>query len=138
MSRLQLALNVSNLDDAVAFYSAFFKTEPSKIRPGYTNFAIAEPPLKLVLFENAEAPGTINHLGVEVFSTEEVVAAASYLADRGFATDVEVQTTCFMPSRTRSGSTVLTRHAGRSTRCSPMYPRVGRPWVTSCVASPNS
>lgn len=94
MSRLQLALNVSNLDEAVAFYSAFFKTEPAKIRPGYANFAIVEPPLKLVLFENAEAPGTINHLGVEVFSTEEVVEATTYLADQGFATDIEVQTTC--------------------------------------------
>lgn len=94
MSRLQLALNVSNLDEAVAFYSAFFKTEPSKIRPGYANFAITDPPLKLVLFEDAEAPGTINHLGVEVFSTEEVVDATTYLADQGFATDIEVQTTC--------------------------------------------
>ena len=94
MSRLQLALNVSNLDEAVAFYSKFFQTEPAKLRPGYANFAIAEPPLKLVLFENTEAPGTINHLGVEVSSTEEVVTATKYLADQGFATDVEKQTTC--------------------------------------------
>ena len=94
MSRLQLALNVSNLDEAVEFYSKFFKTGPAKIRPGYANFAIDEPPLKLVLFENPESPGTINHLGVEVSSTEEVVTATKYLADQGFATDVEKQTTC--------------------------------------------
>jgi catechol 2,3-dioxygenase-like lactoylglutathione lyase family enzyme len=94
MSRLQLALNVSNLEEAVTFYSKFFKTEPAKIRPGYANFAIDEPPLKLVLFENPESPGTINHLGVEVFSTEEVVGATKYLAEQGFTTDIEEQTTC--------------------------------------------
>jgi catechol 2,3-dioxygenase-like lactoylglutathione lyase family enzyme len=94
VSRLQLALNVSNLEEAVEFYSKFFKTEPAKIRPGYANFAIAEPPLKLVLFENPDRPGTINHLGVEVFSTDEVVGATKYLADQGFATEIEEQTTC--------------------------------------------
>jgi lactoylglutathione lyase len=94
MSRLQLALNVSNLDESVKFYSTFFKTEPSKIRPGYANFAIAEPPLKLVLFENPSDPGTINHLGVEVFSTDEVVDATRYLSDQGFETDVEDGTIC--------------------------------------------
>jgi catechol 2,3-dioxygenase-like lactoylglutathione lyase family enzyme len=94
VSRLQLALNVSNLDEAVAFYSKFFKTEPAKIRPGYANFAIEDPPLKLVLFENSEAGGTINHLGVEVFSTDEVLDATKYLAEAGFVTDIEEQTTC--------------------------------------------
>ena len=94
MSRLQLALNVSNLDEAVEFYSKFFKTEPAKIRPGYANFAITEPPLKLVLFENAGEPGSINHLGVEVFSTEEVIDATQYLSEQGFATDIEEKTTC--------------------------------------------
>jgi catechol 2,3-dioxygenase-like lactoylglutathione lyase family enzyme len=94
VSRLQLALNVSNLDEAVAFYSKFFKTEPAKIRSGYANFAIAEPPLKLVLFENPEVAGTINHLGVEVFSTDEVVDATKYLAAQGFATHVEDGTVC--------------------------------------------
>ncbi|MGD1013318.1 MAG: ArsI/CadI family heavy metal resistance metalloenzyme [Acidimicrobiales bacterium] len=94
MSRLQLALNVSDLDEAVAFYSSFFKTEPAKIRPGYANFAIEEPPLKLVLFENPTSGGTINHLGVEVFSTDEVVTATKYLADQGMVTDVENGTTC--------------------------------------------
>jgi catechol 2,3-dioxygenase-like lactoylglutathione lyase family enzyme len=94
VSRLQLALNVSNLDEAIEFYSKFFRTEPAKIRPGYANFAIAEPPLKLVLFENAESAGTINHLGVEVFSSGEVIEATSYLSGQGFATDTEEQTTC--------------------------------------------
>jgi catechol 2,3-dioxygenase-like lactoylglutathione lyase family enzyme len=94
MSRLQLALNVSDLDEAVAFYSKFFNTQPAKIRPGYANFAIAEPPLKLVLFENPEVGGTINHLGVEVFSTEEVGDATRYLAAQGFSTDIEDGTVC--------------------------------------------
>jgi hypothetical protein len=94
MARLQLALNVSNLDEAVNFYSKFFNTEPTKVRHGYANFAIAEPPLKLVLFENPDAGGTINHLGVEVFSTEEVVAATTALKQHGFEVDVEEQTTC--------------------------------------------
>jgi catechol 2,3-dioxygenase-like lactoylglutathione lyase family enzyme len=93
MSRLQLALNVSNLDEAVEFYSTFFRTPPAKRRPGYANFAIAEPPLKLVLFEGGD-PGTINHLGVEVFSTDEVSAATTYLAGAGLATEVEDATTC--------------------------------------------
>jgi catechol 2,3-dioxygenase-like lactoylglutathione lyase family enzyme len=94
VSRLQLALNVSNLEEAVDFYSTFFKTEPAKLRPGYANFSIADPPLKLVLFENPDAPGTINHLGVEVFSSEEVVAATEYLQAQGMTTDVEEQNTC--------------------------------------------
>ena len=94
VSRLQLALNVSNLEEAVGFYSKFFKTEPTKIRPGYANFAIAEPPLKLVLFENSGVPGSINHLGVEVFSTEEVQDATQYLSEQGFVTDIEEKTTC--------------------------------------------
>ncbi|MDE3065567.1 MAG: VOC family protein [Acidobacteriota bacterium] len=93
MSRLQLALNVSDLDEAIDFYATFFKTPPAKVRPGYANFAIADPPLKLVLFEGGE-PGTINHLGVEVFSTDEVVAATRYLAESGLATEVEDGTVC--------------------------------------------
>ena len=94
MSRLQLALNVSDLDEAVSFYTKFFKTEPTKIRPGYANFAILEPPLKLVLFENPDVGGTINHLGVEVFSTDEVIDATRYLAAQGFDTDIEDGTIC--------------------------------------------
>jgi len=94
VSRLQLALNVSNLDEAVDFYTKFFKTEPTKLRPGYANFAITEPPLKLVLFENSGDPGTINHLGVEVSTTGEVQEATRYLSEQGFATDIEEKTTC--------------------------------------------
>ena len=99
MSRLQLALNVSDLDEAVGFYSKLFATEPAKLRPGYANFAIAEPPLKLVLIEKSEArgqgvEGALNHLGVEVFSTDEVAAATTRLQAEGLATDVEEQTTC--------------------------------------------
>ncbi len=94
MSRLQLALNVSNLEEAIEFYTKFFRTEPAKIRPGYANFAIDAPPLKLVLFENAESAGTINHLGVEVFTPGEVVEATAYLSGQGFATAVEEQTAC--------------------------------------------
>ncbi len=94
MSRLQLALNVSNLDEAISFYSKYFNTEPAKVRPGYANFAILEPPLKLVLFEGAGEPGSINHLGVEVATTEEVVAANDRLASVGLATEIEERTTC--------------------------------------------
>lgn len=93
MSRLQLALNVSNLDEAIEFYSKYFKTTPAKVRPGYANFAIDEPPLKLILMEGS-TPGTINHLGVEVFSTEEVAEATRYLSSQGLMTETEDQTTC--------------------------------------------
>jgi catechol 2,3-dioxygenase-like lactoylglutathione lyase family enzyme len=93
MSRLQLAINVSNLDEAIDFYSRYFNAQPVKVKPGYANFAIDEPPLKLVLMEGGE-PGSINHLGVEVFSTDEVAEATRYLASQGLATDVEDQTTC--------------------------------------------
>lgn len=94
MSRVQLALNVSSIDDAVAFYSKLFATEPAKRRPGYANFAIESPPLKLVLIENTEAPGALNHLGVEVGSTDEVTAAQSRLAGDGLATATEENVTC--------------------------------------------
>lgn len=95
MSRVQLALNVADLDEAVAFYSKLFGTEPAKVRPGYANFAVADPPLKLVLIEDAaHAPGSLNHLGVEVESTEQVAAAQSRLAGAGLATAVEEQTEC--------------------------------------------
>lgn len=94
MSRVQLALNVSDLEEAVSFYSKFFNTEPAKVRPGYANFAITEPPLKLVLFDNPDVAGTINHLGVEVFSTDAVVDATRYLSEQGFATDIEEGAIC--------------------------------------------
>jgi hypothetical protein len=94
MSRVQLALNVSNLDQSIEFYSKFFKTPPAKVRPGYANFAIEQPPLKLVLIENADHAGSLNHLGVEVFSTDEVSDAAIYLAGVGFTPRGEDETTC--------------------------------------------
>jgi len=94
MSRVQLALNVSNLQEAVAFYGKLFQTSPAKIRDGYANFAIAEPPLKLVLFENAPAAGTLNHLGVEVEDSAEVVAATRRLDAEGLPTKVEDQVAC--------------------------------------------
>ena len=94
MSRVQLALNVSDIDDAVAFYTKLFGTEPAKRQPGYANFAVDSPPLKLVLIENAEAPGSLNHLGVEVFSTDEVTAAQRRLADDGLDTSTQDNVTC--------------------------------------------
>jgi catechol 2,3-dioxygenase-like lactoylglutathione lyase family enzyme len=94
VSRIQLAVNVSDLDQAIDFYSKFFKSEPAKVRAGYANFAIDDPPLKLVLIQNEGTPGSLNHLGVEVFSTEEVTEATKYLTEVGFATRVEEQTTC--------------------------------------------
>ncbi len=94
MSRVQLALNVSDLEEAITFYSQLFDTAPAKVRPGYANFAIAEPPLKLVLIEGVGEPGSINHLGVEVASTDEVQAATAVLSSKGMACDVEESTTC--------------------------------------------
>ena len=94
MSRVQLALNVSDLDAAVDFYSKLFATEPAKRRPGYANFAVAEPPLKLVLIEGVGAGATLNHLGVEVEDTGKVTAAQRRLAGEGLETSSEEGVTC--------------------------------------------
>ncbi|MBJ7452262.1 MAG: VOC family protein [Blastococcus sp.] len=95
MSRVQLALRVADLEAAVGFYSRLFDTQPAKRRPGYANFAIAEPPLKLVLLEgDAGEPTRMDHLGVEVATTDEVTAATNRLADAGLATRPEDDTTC--------------------------------------------
>jgi catechol 2,3-dioxygenase-like lactoylglutathione lyase family enzyme len=94
VSRVQLALNVDDLDAAVEFYSKLFDTAPAKLREGYANFAIAVPPLNLVLFEQPGKGGTINHLGVEVDSTEEVGAAQTRLALEGMATATEEGVAC--------------------------------------------
>jgi catechol 2,3-dioxygenase-like lactoylglutathione lyase family enzyme len=94
MSRVQLALNVDDLDAAITFYSKLFATEPAKIRPGYANFAIAEPPLKLVLVQGAGEGGTLNHLGVEVETAGEVVEAQARLAASGLATATEDEVAC--------------------------------------------
>ena len=93
MSRVQLALNVTDLDEAVGFYSKLFGAEPAKRKPGYANFAIADPPLKLVLFEAAEG-GTINHLGVETDTAAEVEAAEARLAGTGLETTGLDDTVC--------------------------------------------
>ena len=85
---------VDDLEAAIAFYSKLFATEPAKIRPGYANFAIAEPPLKLVLIEGEGAGGSLNHLGVEVESTGEVVAAQRRLSGCGIETTTEDEVTC--------------------------------------------
>jgi lactoylglutathione lyase len=94
MSRVQLALNVSNLAEAISFYSKLFNTVPAKLRPGYANFAIDEPPLKLVLMEVPESAGSLNHLGVEVENTQLVADASQRLSGEGLSTDEEVGTTC--------------------------------------------
>ena len=94
MSRVQLALNVSNIDEAVEFYRRLFGAEPAKRRPGYANFAIADPPLKLVLIEGAGEPGSLNHLGVEVGSSGEVASEAARLRGDGFALRHEDGVTC--------------------------------------------
>jgi catechol 2,3-dioxygenase-like lactoylglutathione lyase family enzyme len=94
MSRVQLALNVDDVDAAVAFYSTLFGAEPAKRRPGYANFALESPALKLVLIENPGHGGSLNHLGVEVGSTDDVVAATRRYAEAGLATAVEDGTTC--------------------------------------------
>jgi len=99
MARVQLALNVSDLDEAVAFYTKLFGTDPAKIEPGYANFAVADPPLKLVLIEQVAArgggiAGALNHLGVEVTTPAEVNAAADRLSAEGLATEEQAATTC--------------------------------------------
>jgi hypothetical protein len=94
MSRVQLALNVDNLAEGVAFYSKLFNTQPAKLKEGYANFAIAEPPLKLVLIENPGHGGSINHLGVEVESSDKVHSEIERLAGEGMFTEEQIGTTC--------------------------------------------
>ena len=101
MSRVQLALNVSNIDDAVAFYSKLFATDPAKRKPGYANFAIADPPLKLVLIEGTGG-GTLNHLGVEVATGAEVEAAEARLSTDGLQTTGVDDTICCYAAKTET------------------------------------
>ncbi|MCY3645886.1 MAG: VOC family protein [Chloroflexota bacterium] len=93
MARVQLALNVAELDSAIAFYRDLFKTEPHKVRDGYANFEVADPPLKLILFENGRG-GDLNHLGVEVETTAEVAAETARLAGLGHQLEVEDAVVC--------------------------------------------
>src|SRR5437879_4090916 len=115
MSRLQLALNVADLDEAIAFYMKLFGTEPAKRKAGYANFAIADPPLKLVLFENAEATNRLNHLGVEAASTDEGPPTRLALPVRASPRSTRAAPAA-SPARTRCGSTPPMAD-GRSTRC---------------------
>jgi catechol 2,3-dioxygenase-like lactoylglutathione lyase family enzyme len=99
MSRIQLALNVADLQSSIEFYSKLLAAEPSKVRPGYANFALLDPPLKLVLIEQADSRGSgprgaLNHLGVEVESAEEVATSAARLSSESMATEVHEHTTC--------------------------------------------
>ena len=100
--RLQLALNVDDLDAAIDFYSKMFATEPFKVRAGYANFAIDQPPLKLVLFEGAGPSGSINHLGVEVDSADEVAEAEARLSADGITTTGVDDTRCCYAEKTET------------------------------------
>ena len=100
--RLQLALNVDDLDEAIAFYAKMFDAAPSKVRPGYANFAISDPPLKLVLFEGAGPTGSINHLGVETDTADEVVAAEARLTGAGLHTTGVDDTVCCYAQKTET------------------------------------
>lgn len=94
MSRVQLALNVADLDASIEFYTKLFGVPPAKVRDGYANFAVADPPLKLVLFAGAGEPGSLNHIGVEVGSTDEVMAAAARARGAELSTELQESTTC--------------------------------------------
>lgn len=100
--RLQLALDVSDIDEAVDFYQKLFATEPYKRKPGYANFEIADPPLKLVLMENPAGGGTLNHLGVETTTAAEVVAAEARLGESGLDTTGVDDTTCCYAEKTET------------------------------------
>lgn len=100
--RLQLALNVDDLDAAIEFYSRMFGVRPVKVKAGYANFAIAEPPLKLVLFSGAGEPGTLNHLGVEVSTADAVSAADARLRSDGLETTEVADTTCCFAAKTET------------------------------------
>ncbi len=100
--RLQLALNVSDIDGAVDFYSKLFDTEPSKRKPGYANFAVTDPPLKLVLFENPDGGGTLNHLGVETETAGQVTETEARLEQSGLAPTGVNDTVCCFANKTET------------------------------------
>ena len=105
VSRIQLALDVDDLDASVAFYTALLGVEPAKRRPGYANFAVGEPALKLVLLENPGRGGSLNHLGIEVDSSEQVRAETQRLAAGGLLTDEQTGTTCCYATQDKGGVT---------------------------------
>ena len=94
MSRVQLALNVADLDASIEFYTKLFQTPPAKIRDGYANFAIADPPLKLVLFTGQGEPGSLNHIGVEVESSDDVAAVIARTQANGMQQQIQANTSC--------------------------------------------
>ena len=94
MSRVQLALNVSNIDEAIAYYSKMFGVGPAKVREGYANFAIADPPLKLVLIEGHGEAGTLNHVGVELEDTQAVADKITHAQNVGLPIEVQESATC--------------------------------------------
>ena len=100
MSRVQLAINVESLEEAIDFYSRLFDAVPAKVQPGYANFAIVDPPLKLVLFENQGKGGSINHLGVEVQTTEEVLTTEDRLSRADMVTTGIDETQCCYAEKT--------------------------------------
>jgi len=101
MSRVQLALNVDDLEESIAFYAKLFGVEPAKRKPGYANFAVVEPPLKLVLIENPGQGGSLNHLGVEVADVDTVDATQTRLALEGLASVEERDQTCCYAKQTK-------------------------------------
>lgn len=100
--RLQLALNVADLDEAIDFYSKMFDAKPAKIKPGYANFAIEDPPLKLVLFEGAGEAGSLNHLGVETETSQQVTEAEARISDSGLSTSGVDDTLCCFAEKTET------------------------------------
>ena len=94
MSRVQLALNVQDLDTSIAFYTTLFQTPPAKVRPDYANFEIADPPMKLVLFAKSGDPGTLNHIGVEVETTDDVAAVIARAQELGFDQHIQQNVSC--------------------------------------------
>ncbi len=94
MSRVQLALNVADLDASIEFYTKLFETQPAKVREGYANFAIADPPLKLVLFTGMGEPGSLNHIGVEVESRDDVAAVIARTEANGMQQHIRENTSC--------------------------------------------
>jgi catechol 2,3-dioxygenase-like lactoylglutathione lyase family enzyme len=139
MSRVQLALNVGDLEASIDFYTKLFKTPPAKIRENYANFAIAEPPLKLVLIAGQGEPGTLNHVGVEVESTDEVSAAATRMQAEGAACEVQESTTCCFAVQDKvwvTGPEIPWEIYTVLADAPVMYPTAGECCVPEAVAEP--